>query len=70
MATFRDWVDGQALARGEAVSVVLEDTARAAHVSVTTLRSAYRGMQIAGFRRARAVSEVTGGDVSIEELCS
>lgn len=48
---------------------VLIDLAKASQVSLMTLLAVDRGAVMSQYPKAKAVSEATGGDVTIKELC-
>ena len=47
----------------------LADVAKAANVSLMTLLNVDRNAIMGQYSKAKAVSEATGGDVTIKELC-
>lgn len=50
-------------------TAVLKDLAKKAKVSLLTLQSVERGAMMRLFDKAKSVSEATGGEVTIMELC-
>jgi predicted transcriptional regulator len=67
--TLHEWITERSEALGLSRRAIMEDLSAMAGVSVVTLSSVDRGARLTRYALARAVSEATGGQVSIQELC-
>ena len=64
--TLTEWIDRQPeLTRGE----VYDRLAKESGVSAQTVGNIDRGMRLNTYNRAKALSDATGGKVTIRELC-
>lgn len=48
---------------------ILKELAKASKVSLLTLQNAERGGKISTYMKAKAISEATGGQVTVKDLC-
>ena len=68
--TFKEYVGSQMKRRKVQVSKqILEEIVAESKVSMLTLRGLMRGQKLVRYDKAKAISEATGGKVTIEELC-
>jgi transcriptional regulator with XRE-family HTH domain len=67
--TLHEWIDRRVSALGVSRRAILEDLSDLAGVSVVTLSAVDRGARLGRYDKARALSEATGGKVTIKELC-
>jgi hypothetical protein len=65
----RDWVTIMATRGNTSRRTVLSHLARVSGVSLMTLGNVDRNARLGNYRTAKAVSEATGGEVSVEDLC-
>jgi hypothetical protein len=62
----KEWIDRQP---GDTRTEVYARLAEESGVSLQTISSVDRGMLLKSYPRAKAISEATGGAVTVEELC-
>ncbi len=64
---FEEWVESK---RGDdSRTAFLRTFSKKCGVSVQTLQSVVKGARISFYQRAKAISEATGDEVTVQDLC-
>jgi hypothetical protein len=71
---FSEWIDKETVNRRMNRTQIIRElsevlTAKGLHISIATLSTCDRGARIKSYWRAKALSDATGGAVSVPELC-
>lgn len=67
---FSRWVDRTCAVEGIDRVTMFERLAATSGVGVRTIRLTFRGYRLARYRLAKALSDATGGAVTVEDLCT
>jgi len=68
--TLKEWMNREVKARGyQSVNALVEQMAQDTGVSAYTIANASRGRKFGRYDKAKAVSDYTGGVVTLKELC-
>jgi hypothetical protein len=65
----KDWIAQQAKQRQTSKAQVIREVSAKSWVTETTVANVSRGMRLALYAKAKAISDATGGEVTVEELC-